>query len=245
MCAALAEVANNSPATLGTILLLSFGAGIAYLIFRVQQWDRQRHVQLEETARKQAQLEETARNQRQAEIEDARRQEQRLEEIRRRAEHWQTASSQAQHERDARRQAHREAAARQQRQITTLQQLYGMTGWQFEEFLADFLQSRGYQAHVTRGSGDQGVDILLTKEGYRIAVQAKLWKSAVSNKAVQEVFSGMTHYNTQEAWVITPSSFTQSAKDLARSTGVSLIDGTQLAQWLTEQNPSYNARSEI
>ncbi len=104
-----------------------------------------------------------------------------------------------------------------------IRRLYKITGWEFEERLAEYFAQRGYHAKATKGSGDQGVDVLLTKDGYTVVVQAKLWQGPVSNKAVQEVYAGMAHYNAQEAWVVTPSSFTESAKALARTTGVRLL----------------------
>jgi len=36
----------------------------------------------------------------------------------------------------------------------------------------------------------------------------------------------------QEAWLITTSSFTRSAKEAAKGTGVRLIDGKELADWM-------------
>jgi restriction endonuclease Mrr len=42
----------------------------------------------------------------------------------------------------------------------------------------------------------------------------------------------MAHYQAQEGWIITTSTFTKSARDLARSTSVRLIDGKELADWL-------------
>ena len=83
-------------------------------------------------------------------------------------------------------------------------------------------------------SGDQGVDLLLNIEKRRVAVQLKRYIAPVGNAAVQAVFAGMIHYKAQEAWVITTSSFTKSAVDLAKSTGVRLIDRTELEDWLSD-----------
>ena len=83
-------------------------------------------------------------------------------------------------------------------------------------------------------SGDQGVDLLLNIEKRRVAVQLKRYTAPVGNAAVQAAFAGMVHYKAQEAWVITTSSFTKSAVDLAKSTGVRLIDRTELEGWLSD-----------
>ena len=42
----------------------------------------------------------------------------------------------------------------------------------------------------------------------------------------------MVHYEADEGWIITTSTFTRSARDLARSTRVRLIDGKELGEWL-------------
>jgi len=111
-----------------------------------------------------------------------------------------------------------------------------MEGWEFERYMVDILGRSGYSVESTRLSGDQGVDMLLEMEDRKIAVQLKRYARPVGNKAVQEVLAGRVHYAAQEAWVITTSSFTRSAMELARSTGVRLIDGHELREWLSELN---------
>lgn len=109
-----------------------------------------------------------------------------------------------------------------------------MEGWEFEQYVADALRRSGYTVESTQLSGDQGVDLLLDMDGRRVAVQLKRHTRPLGNKAVQEVFAGMIHYAAQEAWVITTSSFTKGALELARSTGVRLIDGNELREWLAD-----------
>jgi restriction system protein len=42
----------------------------------------------------------------------------------------------------------------------------------------------------------------------------------------------MAHYQADEGWIITTSTFTKSARELAKSTSVRLIDRDELADWL-------------
>jgi restriction endonuclease Mrr len=116
-----------------------------------------------------------------------------------------------------------------------------MEGWEFERYMADVLGRSGYSVESTQLSGDQGVDMLLDMEDRKIAVQLKRYTRPVGNKAVQEVLAGRVHYAAQEAWVITTSSFTRGAMELARSTGVRLIDGRELREWLSELNREQDA----
>lgn len=106
-----------------------------------------------------------------------------------------------------------------------------MNGIQFEHYCASILPRMGFSSiKVTKASGDQGVDIIATKNGVRYAIQCKHYSGNVGNFAVQEVFAGAKYYGCSRAAVITNSYFTQSAIDLANATGVILYDRSDLAR---------------
>ena len=111
--------------------------------------------------------------------------------------------------------------------------IHYMSGPEFERFMADLLRQKGYQVEETPLSGDQGVDLILPDlDGKRVVIQLKRWTGPVGNKAIQATFAGMAHYQADEGWIITTSTFTKSARELARSTSVRLIDRDELADWL-------------
>ena len=104
-------------------------------------------------------------------------------------------------------------------------QAAGMDGHQFEYFCADVLQRNGFSnITVTPGSGDQGVDIIATKDEIKYAIQCKNYSSPLSNTAVQEVYAGRAFYNCHVGVVMTNSTFTEGAVRLAKATGVLLWD---------------------
>lgn len=107
-----------------------------------------------------------------------------------------------------------------------------MSGLEFERFMADLFRRKGYAVQQTRATGDQGVDLLLDIDDKKVAVQLKRWTGPVGNAAVQATFAGITHYQADKGWIITTSTFTKSARQLAESTRVRLIDGKELADWL-------------
>ena len=112
-------------------------------------------------------------------------------------------------------------------------EIHYMSGPEFERFMADLLRQKGYEVEETPLSGDQGVDLILpTLDGKRVVIQLKRWTGPVGNKAIQATFAGMAHYQADEGWVITNSTFTKSARELARSTSVRLIDRDELTDWL-------------
>lgn len=98
-----------------------------------------------------------------------------------------------------------------------------MRGDDFEQYLAVVLRTLGYEVHEVGKSGDQGVDLIVAKDGKRVAVQAKGYSANVGNFAVQEAYAGMAHYGCHACAVVTNSQFTPSAITLAESTRCLLI----------------------
>lgn len=103
-----------------------------------------------------------------------------------------------------------------------------MTGIEYEEYVKDLLTQNGWKAIRTKASGDQGVDVIAWKNDEKIVVQCKKWKGNVGNTAVQEIFTAKQHESANYAAVVTNSSFTSSAKQLASTTGVILLHDSEI-----------------
>jgi HJR/Mrr/RecB family endonuclease len=103
-----------------------------------------------------------------------------------------------------------------------------MSGIDFENHIAQLLREEGIHVSGTPKTGDQGADLIAKINGKTIIIQAKRYESSVGNKAVQEVVGAINFYNGDEGWVITNSSFTKSARELAHKSGVKLIDGIDM-----------------
>ncbi|WP_282156344.1 restriction endonuclease [Cytobacillus gottheilii] len=111
-----------------------------------------------------------------------------------------------------------------------------MTGRRFEEYLQALLRGKGYSVQLTPASGDYGADLVITKNGEKIIVQAKRYKKNVGVKAVQEIASAKNYYKADQCWVITNSFFTEPARKLANTNQVRLIDRKQLMDWMLKEN---------
>ena len=83
---------------------------------------------------------------------------------------------------------------------------------------------------VTKGSGDQGVDIVGYYNGFKFAVQCKRYSKKVGNSPIQEVVAGKNFYNCQGALVITNNYYTESAIQLAKANNVQLWDRKNLME---------------
>jgi hypothetical protein len=99
-----------------------------------------------------------------------------------------------------------------------------MSGVEFENLLCSFFTNQGYECSTTKASGDQGIDLIAEKDGVVIAIQAKCYTGTVGNHAVMEAFAGMKYYKANRCMVITNSTFSKSAIDLAQANGVILWD---------------------
>ena len=104
-----------------------------------------------------------------------------------------------------------------------------MDGWEFEEYIAELLSRDGYDhVEVTRGSRDQGVDVLAQRDGVSYAVQCKHYTAKIQNKAVQEAYAGAEFYGCDVPVVLTNSYFSPSALELGDEIGVELWDREEL-----------------
>jgi restriction system protein len=109
-----------------------------------------------------------------------------------------------------------------------------LSGVEFERFLAGLFRAQGYSAEHTPTTGDYGADLILSKDGQRIAVQAKRYVGSVGVAAVQEVLSGQAYYQCHAAWVITTGTFTINALELAGKSGVKMIGRSDIGNLLAQ-----------
>lgn len=116
------------------------------------------------------------------------------------------------------------------KKIYTLSDIDVMTGVEFENFLCDLFQNMGYFAQTTKSSGDQGIDLIVEKNGQKIGIQAKCYSGVVGNSAIQEAVAGKNFYSCDKVMVITNSRFTKAAITLAKTNDVILWDRDMLKE---------------
>ena len=109
-----------------------------------------------------------------------------------------------------------------------------MTGAEFEEFVGSLFKKMGYSSRVTKQSGDQGLDVIASKNGTKIGIQAKCYSGTVGNSAVQEAVAGKSFYSCDKVIVITNNYFTPAAIELAQSNDVILWNRDMLKEKIRE-----------
>ena len=113
-----------------------------------------------------------------------------------------------------------------------IEDIDGLDGFAFEHLLGALFKQMNYKVEVTKSSGDQGADIIISKMGRKTVVQAKCYLNNVNNKAVQEVVAAMKFYNADAGMVVTNSYYTKGAIELAKANDIALWDRDKLAQTL-------------
>ncbi len=127
---------------------------------------------------------------------------------------------------DHRRSARRDALYRATGQAT----VDAMTGVEFERYVAAVLRGLGYAVELTRATGDFGVDLIVTRDGIRTAVQCKRQSRVVNGAAVQQVVAGAAVHDCSATMVVSNHRYTRAAEQLAEVHGCTLVDRTRLAR---------------
>ncbi len=112
--------------------------------------------------------------------------------------------------------------------------LEGVSGWEFERVVGELFKKFGYTVSVTKGSGDEGIDLFLEKEGLRAGVQCKRWKTMIGQRVIREFYGSLMHAELQKGFVITTNRFSKAAKDFVREKPIVLIDREELRRIILE-----------
>lgn len=105
----------------------------------------------------------------------------------------------------------------------------------FEELCVAIYNERGIRAETTDLGADGGIDIKLyqadASEPSAIA-QCKAWRGKVGVKPIREFLGVMTHERISKGYYLTPSGFTDEAKDVAKANGLTLFSGDMIFMML-------------
>jgi restriction system protein len=108
----------------------------------------------------------------------------------------------------------------------------GMSGVEFEGYVAARLRRAGWQVRLTPAVGDYGVDLIAEKDGQSVAIQCKRLGKSVGVAAVQQVVSGALHHGCTRSLVVSNQEFTTAARQLAYTHRCQLIGRRALQAWV-------------
>ena len=99
-----------------------------------------------------------------------------------------------------------------------------LDGHEFEEAVASVYRNLGYKAEVSKQGGDGGIDIILTKENKRIAVQCKAHKKPVGPAVARDLFGTMNHYGYEEGILVSRNGFTVGVYEFVKDKPIKLVN---------------------
>ena len=106
----------------------------------------------------------------------------------------------------------------------------GLSGLEFEKELGILCERRGYKVSFTPVSGDEGVDLILQKDGKKTVVQCKGHKSPAGPAVVRELYGTMFHFDADKAILACTGGFTKGAKNFASGKPIILVAALDLAR---------------
>lgn len=112
----------------------------------------------------------------------------------------------------------------------TVEQLYALSPQDFEHYVAELFERRGYTVEVRGRAGDLGVDLALTRaDGRKAIVQCKRYRHTIGPDIVRELFGTMVHERAVHGFLVTTADISEGARSWAADKPISLIDGRALA----------------
>lgn len=114
------------------------------------------------------------------------------------------------------------------------EQLYELSPYQFESYVAELFRRKGYSVTMRGGSGDHGVDLeLIDRNGRSAIVQCKRYQRPIGPDVVRELFGTTIHERAGRGFLVTTADISSMSRRWAKGKPLSLIDGealTKLAQ---------------
>lgn len=122
-----------------------------------------------------------------------------------------------------------------------LDRLKGLSPKEFEEYIGNIYSKLGYSTSIVGGRNDGGVDVIAKKNGQKLLIQCKRYKSStVSVHDVRDFYGAMANNLTDGKGVfITTNIFSSEAEKFAEGKPIELLDGSRLLKLIrmTGNNP--------
>jgi restriction system protein len=103
-----------------------------------------------------------------------------------------------------------------------------LSPYEFEAEVCILFSKNGFNAKLTKGSGDDGVDIIITSNSELIFVQCKKYSKEIGPAAARQLLGVMVANNTNKGILISFNGFSSGCEDFCRKTKILCINGPQL-----------------
>lgn len=116
---------------------------------------------------------------------------------------------------------------------------------EFEQAVGEIWENRGYDANVTKGSGDRGADVIAHKPNEQVIIEAKKWseQNKVGRPVVHKLAGAQQDHGADRAVIVTTSDFTDEAEDSADEIGIEYWNGEKTRRKWNNIRPSQTTPS--
>ena len=130
---------------------------------------------------------------------------------------------------------------------TSVKSIKAVSWKDFEYLVSEAYRRQGYSVQENTGVGaDGGVDLVLSKDGERILVQCKNWKSnRVGVSTVRELFGIVAAEGASGGIVVCSGQYTNDALEFAEGKPITLVDGVALTRLIGGVQRSSKIQAEV
>jgi len=130
---------------------------------------------------------------------------------------------------------------------TSVKSIKAVNWKDFEYLVSEAYRRQGYSVQENTFDGaDGGVDLVLNKDGNRILVQCKNWRSRkVGVSTIRELFGVVTAESANEGIVVCSGYFTSEAMEFAKDKPITLVDGAALSQLIGDVQKSPQIKTSM
>ena len=111
--------------------------------------------------------------------------------------------------------------------------------YEFEREIAVLFESKGFQVTVTKGSGDGGIDILMSKDNKKSIVQCKRYKTKVSPSTVRDLYGVMVSGKYHAGYVVCPSGFSKKSFEFSKDKKIVLIGLKRIMEMVNQDEVDF------
>lgn len=116
---------------------------------------------------------------------------------------------------------------------------------EFERYVAKLLKYQGFNNIRLTERYDYGIDIIAVKDGIAWGVQVKRYSNLVKAEAVRQVVTALIRYKCDRSMVVTNSTFSRPAQELAADNKCMLVDRAMLSEWIVTLQASHGTNSSV
>lgn len=113
-----------------------------------------------------------------------------------------------------------------------IESIRDMSWQEFELLVGEAFRRKGFAVRENGGGGaDDGIDLVLTKNGKKSIVQCKQWKTfSIGVPLIRELYGVMTSERANDCIFVSSGNYTAEARLFAEDKPIWLIDGSELLE---------------